>query len=200
MRWRHRYRGDAHTADGRDPRRSGAGDQGALPRPAPRGVCSCRRLVPGEDREPGLRTQSPGQPAFPHRHPDNDFMASRPKPNPTTPGAGEIARRNRARCTGSDASAGLTHREVARDLRDAPGPFEMGPCSSLEEGVPQRRGAAPLESPHRAAQVRHIVGITATGDRQHPLRVTECRLGVVEATREAGVVDDLDAIEGEVRD
>jgi hypothetical protein len=76
----------------------------------------------------------------------------------------------------------------------------MGPCASLEEGVPQRRSVPPLESRHRAAQVRHIVGVTATGDRQHPLRVAERSPGVVEVTGESGVVDDLDAVEGEVRD
>ena len=55
--------------------------------------------------------------------------------------------------------------------------------------MPQRRSVPPLESRHRAAQVRHIVGVTATGDRQHPLRVAERNPGVVEVTGESGVVE-----------
>src|SRR5215831_8349257 len=89
---------------------------------------------------------------------------------------------------------------MARDVPRGPGPGQVRPRSTLEQGAPERRRVAPLEPRDGAPDVRNVVRIAAPGHGQHPLGIAEGRPGIVEPRRAAGVVDDLDAIERQVRD
>src|SRR2546428_7377773 len=64
----------------------------------------------------------------------------------------------------------------------------------------QCAGVATVEARERAADVPDVVGVAASRHRKHPFDVAERGPRVVDAGKDARVIDDLDGVHRQVRD
>src|SRR5205807_1953790 len=78
-------------------------------------------------------------------------------------------------------------------------PPDLGSSAAADQLPPEVAARPALEARDGAAEVPDVVGVAARRDRQHPFRVAYGRQRVVPAREDARVVDDLDGVEGEIR-